>query len=415
MERSHYQLPQPVRDELLAYAAFVDKAWKAQGRTGVDAALEQIHRREQVWVIATDRLYQPLGTAPLSQADADRFSFMRRIEWPLSARSQEPPIMDIPFPDHPDQGRLAMELPERMLAGKPSIAGRLLVHGLFPMAAMFLLCILLYRQLMVPLRKLQQQASSACRSGEQPVAGVSTRSDELGELGQAFDHMAAQLRGHIDYQQRLLRDLSHELRTPLSRLRVLCESREEADLLRSRLDRELCGMQELVETTLELAWLDTDRPELPRETVNIQSLWSILIEDACFETGWPEASILYCLPPDCCVHAHLNSLARALENLLRNAIRHSPEGGRLTLDGQRESDTWRLWVQDEGPGVAPDALNYIFEPFTRLNGARPGGDGFGLGLSIARSAILLQGGVIWAENCHPGLRVTIRLPSAGNV
>jgi len=71
-----------------------------------------------------------------------------------------------------------------------------------------------------------------------------------------------------------------------------------------------------------------------------------------------------------------------------------------------------LWIQDQGPGVAEGALDYIFEPFTRLNGARPGGDGFGLGLSIARSALMIQGGAIWAENCNPGLRVTVRLPAA---
>ncbi|AYN96187.1 sensor histidine kinase [Pseudomonas sp. LTJR-52] len=415
MEHSHYELAQADKEELLNYAASVEQAWRTQGKEGVETALRRIREGEQVWAVAIDRLYQPLGQRALTPGDADRFSFMRRLDWPLSGRATELPVMDIPFPQHPEAGRLAMELPERMWSGKPSVLGRLVIHGLFPMATMFLLCILLYRQLMVPLRWLQEQASSACRSGRKPKIGVSARSDELGELGRAFDHMAERLEGHVEYQQRLLRDMSHELRTPLSRLRVLCESSEDANTLRARLERELAGMQELVETTLELAWLDTDRPSLLCEPISMQSLWNILIEDACFETGWSRDAFVYRLPDNCYVQAHLNSLARALENLLRNAIRHSPEGGYVILGGHCEGSEWLLWIQDQGPGVAEGALHYIFEPFTRLNGARPGGDGFGLGLSIARSALMIQGGAIWAENCNPGLRVTVRLPAAGIV
>lgn len=96
--------------------------------------------------------------------------------------------------------------------------------------------------------------------------------------------------------------------------------------------------------------------------------------------------------------------------MLRNAIRHSPENGLVRLGGQREGGYWRLWLEDEGGGVADEDLERIFAPFSRLDGSRPGDGGFGLGLSIARSAIQRQGGTLWAENGTSGLRLCMRLP-----
>jgi two-component system sensor histidine kinase PfeS len=96
--------------------------------------------------------------------------------------------------------------------------------------------------------------------------------------------------------------------------------------------------------------------------------------------------------------------------MLRNAIRHSPENGLVYLAGQREGGYWHLWLEDQGGGVANEDLERIFAPFTRLDGSRPGDGGFGLGLSIARSAIQRQGGTLWAENGKRGLKLCMRLP-----
>ncbi len=115
---------------------------------------------------------------------------------------------------------------------------------------------------------------------------------------------------------------------------------------------------------------------------------------------------------DCRLRGNLNLLAQVLETLLRNAVRHSPSGGAVRLGGRREGACWHLWLSDEGSGVAETQLEAIFLPFTRLDGARPGDGGFGLGLSIARGAVHSQGERIWAENGAPGLRVHLRLPAA---
>jgi two-component system sensor histidine kinase PfeS len=111
----------------------------------------------------------------------------------------------------------------------------------------------------------------------------------------------------------------------------------------------------------------------------------------------------------CWVRGHLNTLAQALENMLRNAIRHSPKGGIVHLGGQRDGDYWHLWLEDQGGGVAEADLERIFLPFTRLDGSRPGDGGFGLGLSIARNAVRRQGGKLWAQNTGSGLRINMRL------
>lgn len=137
----------------------------------------------------------------------------------------------------------------------------------------------------------------------------------------------------------------------------------------------------------------------------------MLRENAGFETGWSIERMPCELPADCRVLGNLNGLAQALENILRNAIRHSPEGGVVRLAGRREGEQWLLWVEDQGPGVAESELENIFRPFTRLSAARPGGDGFGLGLAIARSMIATQGGRLWAENARPGLRLKLHLQS----
>lgn len=412
MEIRGYHLEPAARAALREQAARVERAWCSEGRLGVERALVRLREREGVWAIALDPLFQSLSQTPLTRVEAERLRGVRGVDWPLSARTKGTPLLEVPFPERPAEGRLILELPARLKPDPVDLLSRLLSHGVLPLIVTLGLCALLYRQLMVPLRRLRLHALTAGAQGAAFAAPeITRRRDELGDLGRAFAGMAAQLKEQTRYQQRLLRDLSHELRTPLSRLQVLCESQDDAAALRARLAREVQGMQQLVELTLELAWLDTEPPILPREPVALAALWEILVEDAVFESNWPRARLHCGLAADTTVLANLTALSRALENLLRNAIRHSPADGHILLDGRREGPDWLFWLEDQGPGVPAAELEFIFEPFSRLNGARPGGDGFGLGLSIARSAIRVQGGELYAENRHPGLRLTLRLPA----
>jgi two-component system sensor histidine kinase PfeS len=404
-------LSDEAKTTLKGYAAKAEQSARDKGPEAVDAVLDEIMRTEGVWALALDSHLYPLGKKPIPEAQRLSLHFMRELEWPMGRQTPTPRVLTIAF-QHSD-GQLIMQLPERFSPWGPRPLLNFLAYRLLPAIFTLLLCVVLYRHLIVPLTRLREQANalSADDLSARLGAPLATRKDELGELARAFDHMAERLQSTVVYQRRLLRDLSHELRTPLSRLRAATERDDDADALRQRLDREVTAMQRLVNGTLELAWMDTERPHLAPEAVRLQSLWEVLSEDASFEVGFPTARLVFALDEECQVKANLNSLAQALENLLRNAIRHSPADGIITLAGTRQQNDWHLTLSDQGPGVPDDKLELIFEPFSRLNEARPGDGGFGLGLSIARNAIALQGGAVWASNLNPGLCLHIRLPA----
>lgn len=397
------------------YAAQAETAWTSGGQRGIDEWLKQVRLQEAGWVGVIGSDLQSLGSTPLTRDQSQRLTFMRGIDWPMSTRQKTVPWLKIAFPGKPEVGSLVIELPERFKPGRYAWVGQILTNVLIPALFTLLLCVGLYRLLIRPLNQLREQANAwrADRLSSRLSPQMTERGDELGELNRAFDHMAARLHSTVQVQQQLLRDLSHELRTPLSRLRVACDSEQTLPELRERLSREVDGMRRLVDDTLQLAWLDTEREKLPGEDIQVVALWEILVDDACFETCWPARQLRCDLDSECWVSGHLNTLAQALENILRNAIRHSPPEGIVRLDGRREGDDWLLWLEDQGGGIDEGDLERIFAPFIRLDGARPGDGGFGLGLSIARNSLRLQGGDLWAENTGRGLRMIMRLPARG--
>ena len=406
-------LSELAHNTLVRYAGEAERAWDTGQQAGVDQWLAQMGPREPGWIGVIGQDLQALSSYPLSDRESQRMTFLRGLDWPVSHNKTARPWIKVPFPKDPSAGYLVIELPQRFMPGRSQLIWRIVTNGLIPGLFTLLLCVGLYRLLIVPLNHLRQQANAwrADQLGARLSSQTTSRQDELGDLGRAFDQMSERLQSTVNQQQQLLRDLSHELRTPLSRLRVACDSEQDLQALRERLSREVDGMQRLVEDTLQLAWLDAERGPLPVEVIQIQALWEMLTENARFESGWHDSRLPCFVTADCWVQGHLNSLAQALENILRNAIRHSPAQGTVSLNGRREGEEWHLWLDDQGGGVAPEELERIFAPFTRLDGSRPGDGGFGLGLSIARNALRLQGGSLWAENVGQGLRVHIRLPA----
>lgn len=413
MEEQNAYVAEESREILRGYAAGAELAWSTQGSAGVDAWLQLMGTRESTWIGVIGNDLQSLSNMPLSDKESQRLTFLRGLEWPVSRHVKGLPWVKIPFPVDPGAGSLVIELPKRFMPGRYQVFWRVVTNGVIPGLFTLLLCVGLYRLLIMPLNQLREQANAwrADQLNTRMSREATSRQDELGELGRAFDHMSERLQGTVELQQQLLRDMSHELRTPLSRLRVACDSEQDLTQLRERLGREIDAMQRLVEDSLQLAWLDSERTPLPEEAIQLQALWDMLRENACYESDWPAARLPCLLPADCWVRGNLNALAQALENILRNAIRHSPAQGQVTLDGCREGDAWHIWLQDQGGGIDEQDLERIFAPFTRLEGSRPGDGGFGLGLSIARNAIQRQGGTLWAQNTAQGLCVHLRLPA----
>ncbi|MDR6714764.1 two-component system sensor histidine kinase PfeS [Pseudomonas hunanensis] len=411
VETQNAFLSEPARQLLRSYAAEAEQAYRDGGQAGVDRWLGEMRQREQGWINVLDARLRPLGDSRLTTAEVQRLTRLRGIDWPMSQRSIDQPWVRVPFPSAAEQGMLVIQLPERLNPGQYRVLWRILTNGVIPGLFALLLCVGLYRMLIVPLNQLREQVKAwrADQLSARIDSRTISRNDELGELARAFDQMAERLQGTVALQQQLLRDLSHEMRTPLSRLRVACDGESDLQRLRERLGREVDCMQQLVEDTLQLAWQDAERAPMNLEPIQLQALWDMLSEDACYESGWAPARLQCEVPASCWVQGNLNHLAQALENLLRNAIRHSPDMGLIRLGGKREGGYWRIWLEDEGGGVAEEDLERIFAPFSRLDGSRPGDGGFGLGLSIARGAIQRQGGTLWAENGKRGLRLCMRL------
>lgn len=418
LERSTYFLGSEDRDYLARHAEQAERVLEQQGAEGVERFRRELSAAEHTWVAVIGAHLQSLGTTPLTAEESSHLTFMRKLDWPMSRRLQdELPYVSIGFPRHPERGRLVMQLPERLLPGGLTPWTHLFSHGVVPSLLAALLGLLIYRHLVLPLNRLRARADALRADdldSEGPGTPLAHRRDELGELALAFDHMADRLRHSLAQQRLLLRTLSHELRTPLARLRIAHDSDLPVEQLRQRLDREIQDMQRLLEDTLDLAWMDTERPQLEREPVLVLSVWEALREDACFESGWEPERLPCSLGTDCVVEVHLDSFAQAIENLLRNGIRHSPRNGQVRLDGWREGEYWHLCVSDDGPGVAPADLERIFQPYQRLQPSES--SGFGLGLAIARRGVELADGRLWAENGtrngEAGLCLHLLLPAA---
>lgn len=269
-----------------------------------------------------------------------------------------------------------------------------------------------------PIRYLQRAFEQAAHGGLEVRVGplLSGRRDELADLGRAFDLMAGQLQQLLEGQRRLLHDVSHELRSPLARLQaatdLLAQQPERAAEFIERIERESGRMDQLVGELLTLARLDAGIAPRQRERVELAELVANVAEDAAFEGQQRGYRILVEGDDGAVLHGDRELLHRALENVVRNALRHSPDGGLVRITSQPEiRPGWlEIRVDDEGPGVPPAELEAIFAPFMRSAGAQAHA-GYGLGLAITSRVMSLHGGRASAENrAGGGLSVRLTLP-----
>ncbi len=287
---------------------------------------------------------------------------------------------------------------------------------LFFLVAAVLLCYWLAYHLTRPVLSLQKAVERFGR-GDLSARTGSTRGDELGELARSFDRMASRTATLVDAERRLLLDISHELRSPLARLGVaveLARSGEDLDTALNRIQKESDRLNSLVGQLLEVTRAEGDPQALRRNVVRLDDLVRQVVDDSQIEAAAHDSSIEYSAPGNVTVEGDPELLRRALENVVRNAIRYSPHGAaiRVALTGNGEKAS--VVVRDFGPGVPPEALPRLFDAFYRVDSDRDrASGGVGLGLSIARRAIEVHHGTIQARNAGPGLEVAIELPSHG--
>ena len=244
------------------------------------------------------------------------------------------------------------------------------------------------------------------------------RKDEIGELARAFDLMADRIETLMSAERRLLQDVSHELRSPLARLGFAVElARTGGDPKASldRIKRDVDRLSSLVDELLQLTTAEGDPQARVLEQVRLDDLLHHLADDCVLEAEAKGCRLVVTEDGPLAVLGDRELLRRAVENVLRNAIRHAPDGTVVEVDLRAQPDHATITVRDFGTGVPDEALSSIFKPFFRVDDDRSRtSGGVGLGLSIARRAIDLHLGRIEAQNARPGLRVVIELPIAAD-
>jgi two-component system sensor histidine kinase CpxA len=257
------------------------------------------------------------------------------------------------------------------------------------------------------------------------TSDIAKRRDEVGQLGRDFNVMAERLESMVKAQQRLLGDISHELRSPLARLGVALglarqRSGPEANGALDRIERESENLNEMISQLLTLTRLESGTDGRRRSEVDLAALVREVSDDADFEARSLNRSVQVVTTDKCSINGVEDLLRSAVENVVRNAVRFTPEGTAVEVALRKQNgagDNFAvISVRDRGRGVPAESIEKIFRPFYRTEDARDrqSGGGTGLGLAITERAVRMHGGTIHAANApEGGLSVEMRfhLPS----
>jgi signal transduction histidine kinase len=280
-----------------------------------------------------------------------------------------------------------------------------------------LLGILISRTLTRPIRELTAATHAISEGNFDQQVPVRSK-DEMGELARAFNRMSTELARSIHTRRQMTADIAHELRTPLSLILghaeavhdgVLPPTRENFEIVREEAER----LEHLVDDLRTLSLADAGELKLNPQTFSVSKLMQDLSAHYQFQTQQKNIDLQLDLDPTLPdLTADPARITQVLTNILDNALRHTPAGGRVILSARLTSEGIELSVRDTGPGLASEDLDRIFDRFYRADAARHRADGgSGLGLAIARSIVQAHGGGIRAESqLGDGLKVIITLP-----
>ncbi len=399
---------------LYEYAARAEQLYISGDDAQLAQWLQTIREKEDTWVALVQPKIEPIAGSQLSDEFRERFRLGRSIDWKIHLYFKTNPVMDVVFAD--GITHFLITLPQRMRPGTYWLETNLLLQLALPMILMAMISIIIYRHVMSPLRQLER-ATQAISQGHFEVRlrnSLGRRNDEITALADTFDSMAERIGKLVQSQRHLTSDLSHELRTPLTRIELALSWAEQntPDSPPLRRIREECQqMRQLVEDTLSLAWLENEQPTLQTDDLDLTDLIDSIVDNARFE--FPHHRLKLNLPEHAPLsHSSDRALGHAIENIIRNALSHTPLGGTVMVSLLQQQERYLIHVDDEGPGVNSKYLEDIFKPFFRLGRAsRHHYQGFGVGLSLAKRQIEAVGGQLKASNHEfKGLRMTITLP-----
>jgi two-component system sensor histidine kinase CpxA len=433
--------PQFIEAIVTAYSLNAADAFAREGAAGLDSFQRHLEREAHI----RSRLFDE-GGAELAGADAseDERALAARVvrSGDIASKMLGPHVLEAravsaaggsryafvatlplgpphPPPDAPPRPfqHLFQPGPLNFLFG--DTAGALAARVLAAVLTAGVLCYMLARYIVSPVLKLRavtrQLTGGDLSARVGPLMG--NRHDELADMGRDFDAMAARIEALLGAQARLLRDISHELRSPLARLGVAVDllrkrTPPEAEAHLSRIEREAARLNEMIGQLLSLSRRETGADGARR--IDLAALVREVSEDADFEARSRNCSVEISECDACETRGTPALLRSAFENVVRNAVRHAPEGTavKVSLSCVKDSSEAVLRVRDEGPGVPEESLKDIFRPFYRVDDSRTRETGgVGLGLAITERAVRLHAGTVDAANVDGGgFVVEIRLP-----
>lgn len=402
------------REQITAWGLEAERLYLGNDKIVLNEWLLNLSKMEKTRVSIARTNLEFLAGDALTEEYSQGHNLGRDVNWKIHLYFKDNPTMEVPFAN--GQVSFLIKLPDRMRPGLYFAHAWIVLKIILPMILLALLSLILYRHIMVPLRQLER-ATRSFSQGDFNVRVrqlLGNRNDELSDLADTFDQMAARIGEQVINQRQLIADLSHELRTPLTRLDISAQSLQDGQDTQTnleRIQRESTHIRKLVDDSLTLAWLENERPKLQQESLDLTDLLDVLIVDARFE--FPDRKLNIKLPNNAEIHkSNHRSLGQALENIIRNALRFTPPGKTVSISMYDKHDHYNISICDQGPGVPDKYLEAIFKPFFRVDSSRlASGNSFGLGLALAyRQIAAVRGSVSAKNNPSGGLEMNVNLP-----
>lgn len=420
--RLHNENPwwvQPERRLVPSLAELAVGRFENDGQPALRALLDQssMLHRSNYWLL--DGQGRELSGRPLPD---DMIGFAQRaLRHEGIARPDEAVVIVAPVNTQRDNYLLIAEIIPPPLGER--VPGDLLFILKLGTIISALMCLVIAHYLSKPIERLRNATNELARGNLDIRVGatIGKRKDEIADLVRDFDSMAEELRKQIQSERNLLSGVSHELRSPIARMRLalaLARSNDPAEReeMLERVEQDTIQLDSILESILTVARLESGQYKPKFEVLSVNEILDEVLDDARFEAAATHATVTYTDDAIVTISGDPGLLRSAIENVLRNAIFYSGEGGtidvRLRVDGGQAVIT----VRDNGTGVPEESLPLLFKPFFRVDDSRvTSTGGMGLGLAIVRNAMTTHGGTVSARNVSPhGLEVELRIPVAGS-
>jgi two-component system OmpR family sensor kinase len=314
----------------------------------------------------------------------------------------------------------------RVMVGQPTsvreeIATASALHTVVPLLLlvplMLLVTAILVRQSLRPMTDIADKLD-ARRADDLDELALDDVPQELRPFIASINRLLRRIHVMVERQRRFMADAAHELRTPITALTLQAENLEQVALSpesAGRLGALKQGARRtsrLLEQLLALARHDFD-PAVPAAAVELDRCARDVVADLLPESAEKGIDLGFDEIQPCRIDAEPLMIEILIRNILDNALRHTPRGGKIDISVRRDNDGATLAIEDTGPGIPSEDLDRIFEPFFR--GTRHLGEGSGLGLSIVKRIVDNLGGVVTIQNVTSpgarGLRATVRIPA----